>query len=103
MPPEAAHDAPFQVAWRRELPDREGDWLWVIVSSCGCCVINCGIAYVYDYAGATDKERAERLKTATALQDTLLLSFESHNSPPAVDDVTAWAQVELPPKEWSEI
>jgi len=33
----------------KDLPDSEGDWLWVYMWDCGCCVAKCGICWVTEY------------------------------------------------------
>jgi hypothetical protein len=67
--------------WQREQPATEGDWLWVEMWGCGCCVRNCGIAFV-DGDG--------------------MLSFEGH--PPSCEQsITGWLPVELPDSDWVDI
>lgn len=36
--------------WKRK-PDSEGDWLWCVLYSCGCCAYKSGIGYYYGVAG----------------------------------------------------
>lgn len=88
--------------WQQELPQEPGDWLWVTMWGCGCCVHSCGIAYVFDAEEADTPERF--LYTKDGKQ--LAISWESpkekhpyiHEGKP---DITAWMKVELPPYEWS--
>lgn len=32
--------------WSKHLPTKYGDYLWVVMWDCNCCVQNCGIAFV---------------------------------------------------------
>lgn len=66
--------------WQREVPTEEGDWLWLCIWSCGCCVRSSGVAFV-------DEEG--------------VFHFNG-NSEEDVSSVTAWAKIELPPQRWSE-
>lgn len=66
--------------WQREVPTEEGDWLWLCIWCCGCCVRSSGVGFV-DEDG--------------------VFNFNP-DSGEDITEVTAWAKIEMPPKRWSE-
>ena len=41
--------------WEKELPQTEGDYLWVVMWSCNCCIRRSGVVAVLD-KGEYDKD-----------------------------------------------
>lgn len=79
--------------WQKEKPAADGDWLWAVMWSCGCCVHSSGIAeireddatpagYVYEAGG---KKMAAR--------------WGSINKPINPETITHWARIDLPPRD----
>jgi hypothetical protein len=42
--------------WVEEFPQESGDFLWVAMWGCDCCVHKSGIAWVYDVTGDKEEE-----------------------------------------------
>ena len=81
--------------WQRELPDSEGEWLWLMQWTCGC-VHKSGIAWVYK-----DDRGSE---SCIKLPSGLYLSWEGSKfwDGQTIKEPNAWAKIELPPVEWAE-
>ncbi|RJQ25048.1 hypothetical protein C4577_06595 [Candidatus Parcubacteria bacterium] len=97
--------------WQKELPNEEGDWLWVSMWSCGCCVSKSGIAWIHQVDPEYEKEHPENGVTPIIYKGKndkwLGISWENQEPYFENDDktkpiVTAWTKVKLPPKEWSD-
>lgn len=65
----------MQLKWQKEPPDSEGDWLWVKMWGCGCCVCRSGIAFC-------------RLE-----DNEYKISWEGSDQD---GWITAWAKIDLP-------
>jgi len=85
--------------WKK-LPDSEGDWLWVEMWSCGCCVMKSGIAWVAN---------PDEIEATCWEVNGFKVSWECHSSkmPDLNDDgspveITGWKKVNLPPQEWTD-
>jgi hypothetical protein len=77
--------------WRREPPDEPGDWLWVSMWDCDCCVRDSGIAWVID----EHDEQACDTTDLEKLPSGLFISWERSN-PQIVNLVTGWLKLDLP-------
>lgn len=83
-----------KLVWQQELPDSPGDWLWLNVWSCGCCIHRSGVATVDD-----DEQKSDHwLKIKDGLYLTWAGQAAFENQP--LDFPTAWAKLELPPADW---
>jgi len=88
-------DKLFNVQWQKELPDSEGEWLWIKLFSCGC-VSNSGICWV------TNKDEYDA-ENFIELPNGLLFSWESSKYyGQSIEHMTAWAKIELPPISWGD-
>lgn len=82
----------------KHLPDSEGDWLWVVVWDCGCCVAGSGIAYVYD----TDPDQIEPSPEYADCQhkiDGFTISWEGTIPKFSFEEIKHWTKIELPKLE----
>lgn len=77
--------------WQKELPNTEGDWLWVIMWDCGCCIYKSGIVFVFK----DDRDTYQKLP------NDLSISWEAEPLPEhnTIEHITAWMKIELPPKD----
>tara|TARA_Y100000034_G_scaffold75549_1_gene90737 strand:+ start:3116 stop:3376 length:261 start_codon:yes stop_codon:yes gene_type:complete len=80
--------------WQK-LPDSEGDWLWVEMWSCGCCVLGSGIAWVSKEINGDGDWQVGKFKISWEGKQPTLEKGE-----PAM--ITGWKKVDLPPKKWAE-
>ena len=90
--------------WQQEFPQTEGDWLWVNMWGCACCIHKSGIAYVSDYTGADDLPPIVYTDNKGKL---LGISWEGqkphfNDAEEKCPQITAWAKIKLPPKKWAE-
>jgi hypothetical protein len=81
-------------------PDTKGDWLWVEMWGCGCCVHKCGVAWVHDEVDLNDPPPIHYALTNTVLG----ISWEGNK--PTFEDkeeknpiITAWMKITLPKME----
>ena len=96
--------------WKKQ-PDSTGDWLWVMMWSCGCCVRKCGIATVYEY---DDSDNFNEYGVGSGWEQgdiclvpsRFLVCFEGlaeqdrkYFTP---TDITGWLKTGLPPYNWEE-
>ena len=82
----------------KPLPDSEGDWLWLVLWDCGCCVGQSGIAYIYD----TDPEQPEPEPEYTHCQHQIegfTISWEGNVPKYDFEEIKHWMKVELPTPE----
>jgi hypothetical protein len=90
----------------KPLPDSPGDWLWILLWSCKCCIFRSGIAFVMSTKDWDEKDfgvSEERLPGDLALGwEGSRDSYGPGNDGKAVcykmeiDQVTAWAKISLP-------
>jgi hypothetical protein len=82
--------------WKQEIPSITGDWLWIHMMQCGCCVDDCGVCFIFDSVDISyNKDRVWKNGN---------LCFEWYGSKPRFNGdtpmVTAWRKIDLPPHEW---
>ena len=81
--------------WSKELPQAEGDYLWICMWSCGCCVRQSGICWVYpDSEKDDDKCYVYETKDGRKLR----ISWEGGIVPIVQNalDVDFWMPIKLP-------
>ena len=91
------HDESGETDWRREPPDKCGDWLWVTVWSCGCCVMQCGIAWVQPLEENDEQPydwQYGHWKVSFVPNQPVMRDGNPH--------ITAWRHIQLPPFEWAD-
>tara|TARA_Y100000310_G_C20534324_1_gene740090 strand:+ start:121 stop:444 length:324 start_codon:yes stop_codon:yes gene_type:complete len=88
--------------WQKEKPDSEGDWLWVEMWTCNCCVHRSGIAWVQkvdmEKDGYSDKEKEDFLADHEDLGNNFYLHWQGSRPDKyvTIDTVTAWMKLPLP-------
>lgn len=103
-----------KMTWQKELPNSEGNWLFVIMWECGCCAIDTGFVDIIknDEEEGTYLEYLEQGRIL--LPNGFWLSWEPEphtwrylkkkNKKVTLEDmeITAWSPIEYPPKEYSQ-
>ena len=95
--------------WQTSFPFEDGDWLWIRQWSCGCCLINSGIAVAEEWKG-TDDEWNElpnihpslyRYLTQDNRKFTIAWGGSVKGDPPEFFDgkplVDWWQRIKMPP------
>lgn len=91
--------------WQKEFPQENGDWLWVSMWGCACCIRESGIAWIHEVYPEDDN--LPPIYYQNKDDKWLGISWEGRK-PCFLDkeekqpDITAWMKIDLPPKEWSE-
>ena len=85
--------------WQRELPQEEGDWLWINQWSCGCCLMANGIAYIQEWP-EDDPTITSDDWTYRTKDGRLMLVGWGGQKPFMLEsgpEITYWRRVVLPP------
>ena len=100
------------MTWQKELPNSEGDWLFVIMWGCGCCVIDVGFVDLIKDDGEEDTYQQYTEQGRILLPHGLWLSWEPEphrwkylkkkSGKVTLEDmdITAWQKMTLPPKDF---
>ena len=83
----------MKLNWQKDLPDSPGDWLWIIMWECNCCVYKTGIAWIIN-----NEEEPNTSDSLIRLPSGLLLSWENQKpyENTELEEITAWCKIELP-------
>lgn len=102
------------MTWQKELPNSEGDWLFVIMWECGCCAIDVGLVdmTLYDDTKETYEQYTEQgrillsngfwLRWEPEPQTWKYLKKKNQIATLKDMNITAWQKITLPPIERSE-
>ncbi len=94
--------------WQKDLPDSEGDWLFVIMWECGCCVQDVGFVDIIKHDGEQETYEQYIVQERILLSNGLWLSWEpepsmwkylkkkNKNLTLNDMDITAWQKITLP-------
>ncbi len=85
--------------WQAELPNAPGDWLWVTLWGCECCVRAAGIANIHELESESDGPRESEFSFAGQHGERYVINWESQTRPYFEGDIpkpTAWAKIDLP-------
>lgn len=85
--------------WQRELPQEEGDYLWVAQWSCGCAR-KAGLAYVYPVSDEDLQLNGAGDRFIYETPAGRMAAAWGHNPPDFCEgkpDVDWWKRIDLPP------
>lgn len=88
--------------WTNKLPQEPGDYLWVNMFGCDCCVSESGIAFIYNVIEyGTQNKKAPLYRNDTG--DLMGISWEGQPPKSTVEKhgvttyfVESWAKITLP-------
>lgn len=98
-----ASESEPQMNWLKELPQEEGDYLWVEMWGCDCCVLKSGICWIFDVTHYPLSERPSFTYQAQdkvfgvgwgRIEPTCLVDETGHTIPV----VTGWLRLESLPE-----
>lgn len=85
--------------WQKELPQKEGDYLWVIMWSCNCCIHKNGIVTVHEIIDLEYQKPSFQYQN----KEGILMGFfgDPEDIPPLEDGciaVNGWLELTTLPK-----
>lgn len=72
-------------------PNESGNWVWIVYWNCGCCIRQCGVAYVYHNDDHDDTNCDDMIIDEV---NQLKLSWECNTPDVPYEDIVNWLKIE---------